>query len=718
LGRMTVEEKVGQLRSFLFMGEYPGAYNPWHGVGFYNMLNTTERIQFTLSLDYERIVKAGYGHFTVTLRDLDPKNAARLANRIQRIALEETRLGIPVMIHDEGLHGLCGNGATSFPQSISLSSTWDPGLLKEISTIIGIEARSRGIRQLLSPTINIARDARAGRTEETYGEDPFLTGRMAVAFVSGLQGEKVVATPKHFAANFVGDGGRDSHPIHFSEQLLREVYFPAFEAAVREGGALSIMAAYNSINGLPCSADPWLLTEVLKKEWGFKGYVVSDYFSVEHIFTKHAAAASFAEAGQRALEAGLDVEFPYISGFNDGFVEGLKAGKISMAALDEAVRRVLETKLRIGLFDNPYANEGDVEKLNHASVSREVALRAARECIVLIKNKADTLPLAKGIDSLAVIGPLADRVSLGGYAWDRFPREQAITPLDGLRAFARKTEVHYVEGCSLTRSIPNGIETAAAVAKKSDVAIVFVGNGPETEGEGRDRSDLTLPGAQADLVKAVAAIGTPTVVVLIGGSPVIMRDWLDNVAAVVEAWYPGEMGGQAIAEVLFGEVNPSGKLTMSFPRKIGQLPLYYNAKPSGRDQGYTDESGTALFPFGYGLSYTRFEYCNLEITPAEGQQFTIQFELANIGPMEGDEVAQLYVRDVVSTYTRPVKELKAFTRVHLKQGESMTVTFKLAADALGYYGRDGKYQVEPGTFDIWIGSSSEDIRLGGKITVQ
>jgi beta-glucosidase len=718
LGRMTVEEKVGQLRSFLFMGEYPGAYNPWHGVGFFNLMNTTERIQFILSIDYARIVKAGYGHFSVTLRDLDPKNAARLANRIQRIALEETRLGIPVMIHDEGLHGLCANGATSFPQSIALSATWDPALLKEISTIIGIEARSRGIRQLLSPTINIARDARAGRTEETYGEDPFLTARLAVAYVSGLQSESVVATPKHFAANFVGDGGRDSHPIHFSEQLLREVYFPAFEAAVREGGALSIMAAYNSINGLPCSADPWLLTEVLKKEWGFKGYVVSDYFSVEHIFTKHAAAASFAEAGQRALEAGLDVEFPYISGFGDGFLEGLKAGQISMAALDEAVRRVLETKLRIGLFDNPYVDEGDVEKLNHAEVSREVALRAARESIVLLKNKAGTLPLAKGVGSLAVIGPLADRVSLGGYAWDRLPREQVLTPLDGLRAAAVKIQVRYAEGCTLTRAIPNGIETAAVMARSSDVAVVFVGNGPETEGEGRDRSDLALPGAQADLVKAVAATGTPTVVVLISGSPVIMRDWLESVAAVVEAWYPGEMGGLAIAEVLFGEVNPSGKLTISFPRKIGQLPLYYNAKPSGRDQGYMDESGTALFPFGYGLSYTRFEYGGMEITPAEGQQFTIQFELANSGPMEGDEVAQLYVHDVISTYTRPVKELKAFTRVHLEAGESKKVVFNLEAGQLGYYGRDGKYRVEPGAFDVWIGSSSEDIRLGGKIVVK
>jgi len=541
---------------------------------------------------------------------------------------------------------------------------------------------------------------------------------MAVAFVSGLQSEGVVATPKHFAANFVGDGGRDSHPIHFSEQLLREVYLPAFEAAVKEGGALSIMAAYNTINGLPCSADPWLLTEVLRKEWGFKGYVVSDYFSVEHIFTKHAAAASFAEAGKRALEAGLDVEFPYISGFGDGFVEGLKAGTISMAALDTAVRRVLETKLRIGLFDNPYANEGDVEKLNHAVVSREVSLRAARESIVLLKNKANTLPLAKGVGSLAVIGPLADRVSLGGYGWDHFPKEEAITPLDGLRAAARKTQVRFVEGCSLTRAIPNGIETAAAVASASDAAVVFVGNGPETEGEGRDRSDLTLPGAQADLVRAVAATGTPTVVVLIGGSPVIMRDWLDNVSAVVEAWYPGELGGQAIAEVLFGEISPSGKLTITFPRKIGQLPLYYNAKPSGRDQGYQDESGAALFPFGHGLSYIRFDYKNLEITPAEGQQFTLTFDLVNFGAMEGEEVAQLYVRDEFSTYARPVKELKAFTRVHLKTGESKKVTFTLAADQLGYYGRDGKYQVEPGTFDLWIGSSSEDIRLGGKIIVK
>jgi beta-glucosidase len=539
-----------------------------------------------------------------------------------------------------------------------------------------------------------------------------------VAFVHGLQDQGVVATPKHFAANFVGDGGRDSHPIHFSEQLLREIYLPAFEAAIREGGALSIMAAYNSIDGIPCSADHWLLTELLKEEWGFKGYVVSDYGSVEHIYTKHNVAASFAEAGKRALEAGLDVEFPNVVGFGDGLIDGLRQGAVSVAALDEAVRRVLETKFLIGLFDKPYVDEKRVNEVNHTDEHRALALRAARESIVLLKNTGEVLPISPYGYSIAVIGPLADRLALGGYTWDRVPRQQVVTPLEGMRALAANTNIYYAEGCKLTRAIPNGIEAAASTARGCDLAVIIVGNSSETEGEGRDRSDLSLPGVQAELVKAVAATGVPTVVVLINGSPIIMKDWIDTVAAVVEAWYPGEQGGTAIAEVLFGQTNPSGKLTISFPRNIGQLPLYYNAKPSGRDQGYADESGTALFPFGHGLSYTSFAYRGLEITPTDGPAFTIRCEVENSGEQEGDEVVQLYVHDVLSTYSRPAKELKGFQRLHLEPGESKQVSFDLPASRLGYYTRQGKYVVEPGVFSILVGSSSEDIRLAGEVTVK
>ena len=718
LKRMTVEEKVGQLRSFLFMGEMPGSHTAWEGVTAYNALSVHERNHFILNLDFSPFIKAGIGHFTVTTRDLPPRQAAHLANHIQKIALEETRLGIPVMLHDEGLHGCIGNGTTSFPQAIGLASTWDPELLEEIAKVIGQEAHSRGTFQLLSPTINIARDPRAGRTEETYGEDPYLTSRMAVAYVRGLQSQDQVATPKHFAANFVGDGGRDSHPIQFSEQLLREIYFPGFESAVKEAGALSIMAAYNSINGLPCSADPWLLTEVLRNEWGFTGYVVSDYFSVEHIYTKHAGAASFTEAGKRALEAGMDVEFPYISGFGDGFVEGLKSGQISMEALDAATRRVLEVKFKIGMFDNPYVDEEAVELLHHKPTSVEMALTAAREGIVLLKNKSDFLPLPETTRTIAVIGPLADRISMGGYAWEFIPRKQVVTPLDGLRALAKNAEIRYAEGCTVTRAIPNGIEVAAATARGCDVAIVVVGNSSETESEGHDRADLSLPGVQPDLIKAIAATGTPTVVVMVNGSPVMMRSWLDTVPAVIEAWYCGEQGGLAIAEILFGKVNPSGRLPITFPRNIGQLPLYYNSKPSGRNAGYVDESGSPLYRFGHGLSYTNFEYSDLEITSTSDRVFNIQCTLKNTGPMAGDEVVQLYVHDILSTYTRPVIELKAFQRVSLAVGESKKVTFELAADQLGYYTRDGKYQVEPGVFDIWIASSSEKPCLEGNLTVK
>lgn len=718
LSQMTIEEKVGQLRSFLFMGAMPGAHNPWEGVEFYNALNIAERTHFLLDLDFAPFVKAGYGHFAITVRDLAPRLAARVANRIQKISLEQTRLGIPIMIHDEGLHGLIGNGNTSFPQAIALASTWDAQLLEEISTIIGKEAHARGTFQILSPTINIARDARAGRTEETYGEDPYLTSQLAKAYVRGLQSQKVVATPKHFAANFVGDGGRDSHPIHFSEQELREVYFPAFKAAIEETGALSIMAAYNSINGLPCSADPWLLTDLLRNEWGFQGYVVSDYFSVEHIYTKHHGASSFAEAGKRALEAGLDVEFPYVSGFCDEFIEGVKTGKVSQAALDQAARRVLEVKFKMGLFDHPYVDEDDADVVVHTKESVEKTLQAARESIVLLKNAANFLPLPQNLHSIAVIGPLADRISLGGYAWDLIPRSQVITPLDGVRKLAKDATIHYTEGCKVTRSIPNGIEVAAAAARGCEVALVFVGNSGETESEGHDRSDLSLPGVQADLIKAIAATGTPTVVILLNGSPVLMRGWLEVTSAVVEAWYPGETGGQAIAEVLFGKVNPSGKLPINFPRNIGQLPLYYNNKPSGRNEGYVDEGGAALFPFGFGLSYSHFDYQDLEIHSEDGKQFSISFNLSNLGPMDGDEIVQLYVHDVISTFTRPVKELKGFQRVHLAVGETKKVSFELKADQLGYVTRDGKYEIEPGEFKVWLAGASDKPNLEGSLIVR
>ncbi|MGE5222449.1 MAG: glycoside hydrolase family 3 N-terminal domain-containing protein [Omnitrophica WOR_2 bacterium] len=710
LKRMTPEEKAAQL----------GSGMPFTSWEVWSKSSLEEKIELTRSMPLEEIVGIGTGQASVLLREMPPRLGAEKANQVQKYALEETRLGIPLIIHDEGLHGLLANDATSFPQSIGMASSWDPQLLNQVAQAIGKETRARGIRQLLSPTINIARDPRCGRTQETYGEDPYLTGRMAVAFVRGVQSQGVATTPKHFAANFVGDGGRDSNAIHISERLLREIYLPAFEAAVREGNALSIMAAYNSLDGLPCSCNHWLLTELLRDEWGFKGFVVSDYSSVIHVMEKHAVAANKQEVAKRTVEAGLDVELPGTDCYGSPMVEGLKQKTISMEAVDEAVRRVLTVKFLLGLFDDPYVDPDQAEALNHTEEHQALALQMAREAVVLLKNDRGLLPLSREVKSIAVIGPNADRPELGNYAWGGYPADRVVTPLKGIRNRASSAEVRFRQGCSISGNDKAGFAEAVQIAKQSQVAIVCVGNSGETENEQRDRADLALPGVQAELIQAVAATGTPTIVVLLNGAPVLMNGWIDQVGAVLEAWYPGEAGGKAVAEILFGDTNPSGKLPVSFPRAMGQLPLYYNYKPSGRILDYVDLPGTPLFPFGFGLSYTTFEYRNLNVTPNKTNQagkVTVQLEVTNTGDCAGDEVVQLYVHDSVASVARPVKELKAFQRVHIEPKKTASVSLDLEVTRLGMYDMDMNYVVEPGEYEILVGSSSEDIRLRGVIEV-
>lgn len=709
LARMTMEEKVAQLGSRIpFIMDWS---EWWH-------LPLEEKIARVQSISPADAIGIGVGQLSIFLRDLPPKMAAARANEFQRYAREHTRLGIPPIIHDEGLHGLLCNDATSFPQAIAMASSWHPELLEQVAIAIGKEARARGIRQLLSPTIDIARDPRCGRTEETYGEDPYLTSRMAVAFVRGVQSQGVVATPKHYAANFVGDGGRDSHAIHFSERLLREIYLPAFKASVREGGALSIMAAYNSLDGIPCSCNRWLLTEVLKDEWGFEGFVVSDYDSVIHILTKHAVAADKQEVAKKALEAGLDVELPQTDCYGEPLLQGLKQGTISMEALDEAVRRVLTIKFRLGLFDDPFVDEEQAEAVCNNPEHRALALQMAREGIVLLKNDGATLPLAKEVKSIAVIGPQADEIRLGGYSWYGYTKERIVTPLRGIQERAQGIEVRFAPGCTVIGDSKDGFAEALQAARQSQVAILFVGNSWQTEGEQRDRANLDLPGVQAELIKEVAATGVPTVVVLINGSAITMLDWIDRVNAVVEAWYPGEAGGTAIAEVLFGDTNPSGKLPITFPRTVGQLPLYYNPKPSGRIYDYVDLSGKPLFPFGHGLSYTTFAYRNLQVRVERKKTVKVSLEVENTGERAGDEVVQLYIRDVVASVARPLKELKGFKRISLRPGEAQEVTFAIPVEHLGFYDAEMRYTVEPGEFEIMVGSSSEDIRLSGCLEIK
>ena len=621
------------------------------------------------------------------------------------------------MIHDESLHGCVAKGCTIFPQSIALASTWNPDLMKDVATAIGKETRAHGIHQCLSPTINIARDPRCGRTEETYGEDPYVASVMAVSFIEGVQSQKVVATPKHYAANFVGDGGRDSNAIHLSERILREIYFPAFEASIKKADALSIMAAYNSIDGVPCSCDKWLLTDILRGEWGFKGFVVSDYASVSGIYTLHRAAETKAEAAKKAIEAGLDMELPEPDCF-DQLSRLVEEGKLSEKVIDEAIRRILRVKFWLGLFEDPYTDPEYAEKTCDCQENRELALRAAREAMILLKNDG-ILPLSKDLRSIAVIGPNADKARLGGYSGYGV---KVVTPLEGIKnVVSKSTEICFAEGCKLTGSSKEGFAGATEIAKKSDVAVLFVGNSDETEGEGKDRCNLDLPGVQEELIKEIGKTGKPVVVVLINGSAVTMTKWIDDMRAVIEAWYPGEEGGKAIAEVLFGDYDPGGKLPITFSKTVGQLPLYYNYKPTGRGYDYVDLRGNQpLFPFGHGLSYTEFEYSNLRIEPekisAEGK-VSIGADVKNTGKCRGDEVVQLYIHDAVATVAKPVKELKGFTRITLEPGEKKMVNFTVAREDLASYDIDMNLTVEPGTFEVMIGSSSEDIRLKGSFEV-
>ena len=661
--------------------------------------------------------KDGVGMLTIILRHLPPRESAELVNKIQEFATKRFRLGIPVMIHDECLHGCMAKGSTIFPQSIGLASTWDPELMERVAEAIGRETRARGIHQCLSPTVNIARDPRCGRTEETYGEDPYLASAMAVAFVRGVQSQRVVCTPKHFVANFVGDGGRDSYPIHFSERILREIYFPAFKASIEKANALSIMAAYNSLDGVPCSCNKWLLTDILRGEWGFKGFVVSDYRSVLNILTKHGVAESKAEAAKKALEAGLDMELPETNCF-DELSMLVRSGEISEETIDEAVRRVLRVKFWLGLFENPYLDPDYAEEICDCEEHRRLALEAARKSIVLLKNDG-ILPLSKNLKSIAVIGPNASVMRLGGYSGYGV---KTVSPLEGIKnKVSPETEVNFVEGCTLTGTLREGFKEAREAAERSDVAILFMGNSGETEGEGRDRCNLDLPGVQEDLIETICGTGKPVVVVLTNGSAVTMTRWIDHVNAVVEAWYPGEEGGNAIADVLFGDYNPGGKLPITFPRTVGQLPLYYNHRPTGRVDDYVDLRGKQpLFPFGHGLSYTEFEYSNLRVTPEKispGEDVSISVDVKNVGRYEGDEVVQLYIHKKTSSVSRPLKELKGFKRITLKAGETKTVNFILGEEELAAYDINMNLTVELGLYEVLIGSSSEDIRLEGAFQV-
>jgi len=850
LSRMTLEEKFWQL--YMIPGDLSNEKeNYTHGLfGFQVATKGKSANEAEQLLDY-------YGGGTTT-------ETALHINQIQKYFVEETRLGIPIIPFDEGLHGLVRKGATVFPQAIGLSATWDTALMKEVALSIATEMKLRGIRQNLSPVVNIARDVRWGRTEETYGEDPFLSSQMAVAYVSSFQKKGVIATPKHFVAN-VGDGGRDSYPIHFNERLLKEIYFPAFKASIQKGQAWSIMTSYNSLNGRPNSANNWLLNQILKTEWGFDGFVISDANAIGGANVLHYTTQNYAESTQQAIENGLDVIFQTSYSHYPLFYEAFKNNMISEKAINNAVKRVLRAKFKLGLFENPYVNIEDIENSNRKAKNKLLAKKAAAESVVLLKNKNQVLPLNKAIPSVAVIGQEATEARSGGYSG---PGNNPVSILQGIKnKLAKTTKMNYAQGCGRENidfvSIPannlfhyeNGkqksglkadyfnnialegkpdlsriddnidfrwtlfspdkekinydyysvrwtgkliapqtgkfkigiegndgyrlyinnklvidnwkkqsfqqiaksysfekdktyaikvefyetvgnasisliwnvgvqnkwkqnIKEAVLATQKSDVAIVCVGI---EEGEFKDRAFLSLPGHQEELILAVAACDKPVIVLLVGGSAITMQNWIQEASAIVDIWYPGEEGGNAVADVLFGDYNPAGRLPITFPIHESQLPLYYNHKPTGRGDDYVNLSGKPLFPFGFGLSYTTFEYSNLQIeksTIAANEKTKIHFTITNTGNYDGDEVVQLYLKDLIASVTQPIMELKGFKRIHVKKGESKQITFEITPELLSLLNTDMKLVVEPGDFRLMIGASSNDIRLRAVLSVK
>lgn len=655
-------------------------------------------------------------------------------NEVQRFFVEQTRLGIPVDFTDEGLRGVAAPIATSFPSQLGMGHTWDPELVREVGRITAREARALGYTNVYAPTLDVARDQRWGRVEDTYGEDPFLVSRLGVEMVKGLQENHTVAsTAKHFAVYSAGKGAREGQARTDPQTSPREVeniHLPPFAAAIKEAGLLGVMSSYNDYDGVPVTGSKYWLTDRLRKDFGFKGYVVSDSAAVEYLYNKHAVAADMKEAVRQSIEAGLNVKtnFTRPEDFILPLRELVREGKVSMKTLDDRVRDVLRVKFLTGLFDHPYVDDAKrTRELVNSVEHQHVALRAARESIVLLKNERGVLPLSKQIKSVAVIGPNADEPSLTPYRYGPNAVE-SVTVVQGIRKLlGDSVQVNYAKGCDVvderwpeSEVLPEPMTDAerAAIAKAveatraSEVAVVVLGDSHKTVGESLSRTSLDLPGRQLDLIQAVYATGKPVVVVLLNGRPLSIN-WVNKfVPAIVEGWFPGAQGGTAIAEVLFGDYNPSGKLTVTFPKTAGQIPFNFPTKPNAQWEGEKSRVNGALYYFGHGLSYTTYAYSNLKINPQK-QLVTVNVDVQNTGARAGAEVVQLYTRDLVSSVTTYEKNLRGFARVTLAPGETKTVTFTLTPADLSLWNREMKFVVEPGTFRVMIGSSSEDIRVKG-----
>ena len=741
LGRMTIEEKVGQLCCPL----------GWE------MYTKTGKNEVTVSELYKKkMAEAPVGSFWAVLRadpwtqktletGLSPELSAKALNALQKYAVEETRLGIPVLFAEECPHGHMAIGTTVFPTALSAASTWNEGLMLKMGEAIALEARLQGANIGYGPVLDVAREPRWSRMEETFGEDPVLTTIMGVAMMKGMQGKvqndgkHLYATLKHFAAYGVPESGHNGSRANCGMRQLLSEYLPPFRKAVKEGAG-TLMTSYNAIDGVPCTANKELLTDVLRNQWGFKGFVYSDLISIEGIVGMRAAKDN-KEAAVKALKAGLDMDLGG-NAFGKNLKKAYEEGLITMADLDRAVGNVLRLKFQMGLFENPYVSPELAKKLVHSKEHKELARQVAREGVVLLKNEG-VLPLSKHIGHLAVIGPNADEMynQLGDYTAPQV-REEVATVLDGIRAaVSESTRVTYVKGCAVRDTTATDIPAAVAAAQKADAVVLVVGGSsardfktkyistgaatvsedaktlPDMDcGEGFDRSSLRLLGDQEKLISAVASTGKPLVVVYIQGRTMNMNLAAEKAQALLTAWYPGEQGGMGIADILFGDYSPAGRLPVSVPRSEGQLPVVYS---QGTQRDYVESKGTPLYAFGYGLSYTRFTYSGLELqkgTEMETLQ-TVACTVTNTGNRDGEEVVQLYIGDKVASVSQPPLLLKAFQRIFLKKGESRQVIFHLKKDDLAIYDSEMNYVVEPGEFKVMVGAASNDIRLEGEFVL-
>jgi len=703
----TLERRINELLSRLTLPEKIGQMSQVSGP----------------AKEHEELIRQGGVGSLLNVVDVET------SNRYQRLAMEESRLGIPLLLGRDVIHGF----RTIFPIPLGQAAAWDPWVVESAAEIAAQEASSVGINWTFAPMVDVARDPRWGRIAEGGGEDPYLTAQLGRAMVQGFQGRdlsepgRIAACAKHYVGYGAAEGGRDYNTTLIPEGTLRDVYLPPFQACVQAGVA-TLMSAFNEINGVPATGNELTLRRILKGAWKFDGFVVSDWGSVAEMVV-HGFCADEKEAAQAALTAGVDMEM--VSPCYRQHLESLvNEGKVPLALIDEAVRRILRIKFRLGLFENPYVDPSR-QSILLAERHRGVAHRLAQESVVLLKNEGNVLPLPKDLGSLAVLGPMADNPTdqMGCWVFDGRP-EDVITPLQALRDRLGKRQVRFAPGLETCRDTRRkGFAQAVAAARQADAALLFLGEEAVLSGEAHCRAFLDLPGAQEDLVEAVVAAGKPVVAVILAGRPLTISRVAEKVEALLFAWHPGTMGGPALADLLFGDESPSGRLPVTFPRTVGQIPLYYNHKNTGRPpqhvdreipmgtplepigffSGYLDVEPTPLYPFGYGLSYTRFKYSNLELPDHQiyqGSNLVMLFDLQNVGDCVAEEVVQLYVRDVVGSVTRPVRELKKFQRVRLHPGESRTISFDLHTDDLAFHNRDLERVTEPGRFDLWIGGGS------------